>query len=105
MHARRGLFLLVAAAWLLASPAQSSSPAKYEGTRYSMGCAYAIVAYGDDRAAVARIVEEAFDEVDRLDRLMSHYKPESPLSRLNQTAAAAAAPVRKIGRASCRERV
>jgi FAD:protein FMN transferase len=93
MHARRGLFLLVAAAWLLASPVRSFSPAKYEGTRYSMGCAYAIVAYSDDRAALARGVEDAFDEVDRLDRLMSHYKPESPLSRLNQTAAAAAAPV------------
>ena len=27
------------------------------------------------------MIEAAFDEVDRIDRLMSHYKPESPLSR------------------------
>jgi thiamine biosynthesis lipoprotein len=27
------------------------------------------------------------DEVDRIDRLMSHYKPESPLSRINREAA------------------
>jgi thiamine biosynthesis lipoprotein len=33
-------------------------------------------------------VGEAFDEVDRIDRLMSHYKAESPLSRLNREAAA-----------------
>jgi thiamine biosynthesis lipoprotein len=54
----------------------------------SMACAYAIVAYGDDAGALPRIVEAAFDEVDRIDRLMSHYKPESPLSRLNRDAAA-----------------
>jgi thiamine biosynthesis lipoprotein len=34
-----------------------------------------------------RVVDAAFDEVDRIDRLMSHYKPESPLSRLNREAA------------------
>ena len=54
----------------------------------SMACAYAIVAYGDDAGALPRILEAAFDEVDRIDRLMSHYKPESPLSRLNRDAAA-----------------
>jgi len=52
----------------------------------SMACAYAIVAYGHDAGALPRIVEAAFDEVDRIDRLMSHYKPESPLSRLNREA-------------------
>ena len=29
----------------------------------------------------------ALDEVDRVDRLMSHYRPDSPLSRLNREAA------------------
>jgi thiamine biosynthesis lipoprotein len=53
----------------------------------SMACAYAIVAYGEDAGALPGIVEAAFDEVDRIDRLMSHYKPESPLSRLNREAA------------------
>ena len=53
----------------------------------SMGCAYSIVAYGDDAQALPQVVEEAFDEVDRIDRLMSHYRPESPLSHLNREAA------------------
>jgi thiamine biosynthesis lipoprotein len=53
----------------------------------SMACAYAIVAYGDDAGELPRSVEAAFDEVDRIDRLMSHYRPESPLSRLNREAA------------------
>src|SRR5207237_7947986 len=52
-----------------------------------MACVYAIEAYGLDGAALPVIVEEAFDEVDRIDRLMSHYKPDSPLSRINREAA------------------
>ena len=56
----------------------------------SMGSAFAIVAYDDGThgaAAVPRALEAALDEVDRIDRLMSHYKPDSPLSRLNREAA------------------
>ncbi|PYQ49966.1 MAG: FAD:protein FMN transferase [Acidobacteria bacterium] len=75
----------------IASPLrpETSVPAwhRYEASRMSMACAYAIVAYGEDAGALPRIVEAAFDEVDRIDRLMSHYKPESPLSRLNREAA------------------
>jgi thiamine biosynthesis lipoprotein len=52
----------------------------------SMGCAYAILAYGEDPGALPGSVEAALDEVDRIDRLMSHYMPESPLSRLNREA-------------------
>jgi thiamine biosynthesis lipoprotein len=59
----------------------------HEATRMSMACVYAIEAYGPDAEALPRIVDEAFDEVDRIDRLMSHYKADSPLSRLNREAA------------------
>ena len=52
-----------------------------------MACEYAIDAYGRDQEALPRIVDEAFDEVDRIDRLMSHYKADSPLSRVNREAA------------------
>ena len=52
----------------------------------SMACAYDILAYGEDGGALPGILEAALDEVDRIDRLMSHYKPESPLSRLNREA-------------------
>jgi thiamine biosynthesis lipoprotein len=53
----------------------------------SMGSAFSIVAYGADAGALSGAVEAALDEVDRIDRLMSHYRPESPLSRLNREAA------------------
>jgi len=52
-----------------------------------MGCTYAIAAYGRDAQELPWIVDRALDEVDRIDRLMSHYRPESPLSRLNREAA------------------
>jgi FAD:protein FMN transferase len=58
-----------------------------------MACDYEVVAYGPDREALAAAVERALDEVDRIDRLMSHYRPESPLSRLNREAAQGAVAV------------
>ena len=60
---------------------------RYEGMRMSMACLYSITAYGPpavDRRAAA---EAALDEVDRIDRLMSHYKADSPLSAINREAA------------------
>src|SRR5207247_8950747 len=60
---------------------------RYEASRRSRPSEYSIEAYGPDRAALPRIVDEAFDEVDRIDRLMSHYKPDSAVSRVNREAA------------------
>jgi FAD:protein FMN transferase len=56
-------------------------------SRLSMACVYAIEAFGPDADALPRILDEAFDEVDRIDRLMSHYKADSPVSRINREAA------------------
>jgi thiamine biosynthesis lipoprotein len=81
----------VVAVWLGSSlhPAsvQPQQLHRYEASRMSMACEYAIEAYGRDADALPRIVDEAFDEVDRIDRLMSHYKANSPLSRVNREAA------------------
>ena len=67
-----------------APPPVQSPLYHHEATRLSMACVYAIDAYGPDAAALPRILDDAFDEVDRIDRLMSHYKANSPLSRLNR---------------------
>src|SRR6266508_789002 len=74
-------------AWSPQAPAQTGHLHRYEAGRMSMACEYAIEAYGRDADALPRIVDEAFDEVDRIDRLMSHYKANSPLSRVNREAA------------------
>ena len=77
-----GVMLLLAAV-----TAHGQRLMRYEDSRISMACAYSIVVYGDESQPLPRIVSEALDEVDRLDRLMSNYKPDSPLSRLNREAA------------------
>jgi thiamine biosynthesis lipoprotein len=77
---------LLAAALARGAAATPPLLVRHEASRMSMGSAYAIVAYAGDARALPGIVESAFDEVDRIDRLMSHYKPDSPLSRLNRDA-------------------
>src|SRR6266545_7592848 len=62
--------------------------AHHEASRVSMACTYSIEAYGENAATLPALLESALDEVDRIDRLMSHYKPQSPLSRINHDAAA-----------------
>jgi len=53
-----------------------------------MACLYAIDGYAKtDERTLRSILESALDEVDRIDRLMSHYKAESALSRVNREAA------------------
>ena len=57
-----------------------------------MACTCTIEAYGSDAEALPTILEEAFDEVDRIDRLMSHYRATSSLSRVNREARATPGP-------------
>jgi FAD:protein FMN transferase len=66
---------------------------RYEARRLSMACVYDIAAYGEAADDVPAALEKALDEVDRIDRLMSHYKPQSPLSQLNRSAARGAVAV------------
>src|SRR5947207_12293966 len=67
--------------------ASSDSLRHVEASRISMACLYAIDAYAAaDEQALRKILEAALDEVDRIDRLMSHYQPDSALSRINRDA-------------------
>jgi len=66
-------------------------PAVVKQTRMQMGTRVEITAGGKDRAVVAARVEAAFREIDRLEGLMSSFRPESEVSRINR--AAGAAPV------------
>jgi thiamine biosynthesis lipoprotein len=52
-----------------------------------MGCVYTIVVYGHDMEPLRDATAAALDEVDRIDRLMSHYKSDSQLSLVNREAA------------------
>jgi thiamine biosynthesis lipoprotein len=45
-----------------------------------------IEVYGDDQETCDRAVQAARDEIDRLDRMMTDWKPESPLMDINHAA-------------------
>jgi len=77
-----GSLLLVSASTALA---QSASPFVHK-KKYVMGTVFEIVAYGQSLAQTSGAVDEAFREIVRLDDLMSDYKPDSALSRLNRSA-------------------
>ena len=54
--------------------------------RYVMGTVFEIVIYDEDLPMADAAARAALDEVVRLDRVMSNYKPDSELSRLNRMA-------------------
>jgi FAD:protein FMN transferase len=71
-----------------AAPADASSGVlRLEDNLDSMGTTYSVVVYGTDRYKMQSAVELAFEDVRRLDQLLSNYRKDSELSRLNQSAA------------------
>lgn len=50
--------------------------------RYCMGTMFGIIAYHAPRADAERAIHEAFAEMTRLDQVLSHYRPDSDLSKL-----------------------
>lgn len=71
----------------VSSPLSSAeSRAFIHHKRYAMGTVFEIVIYDDDLVEAAAAARAALDEVVRLDGVMSNYKPESELSRMNRTA-------------------
>src|SRR5207245_24268 len=53
----------------------------------AMGSAFSVAVYGDDRTRMEEAVDASFEEVRRLDQMLSNYKPESELSEVNRFAA------------------
>jgi FAD:protein FMN transferase len=54
--------------------------------RYAMGTVFEIVAYNNSLARASSAIDQALDEVVRLDNIMSNFKAESDLSRMNRQA-------------------
>ena len=52
-----------------------------------MGSTYTVELYGTDREKMEAAADAAFDEVRRLDELLSNYRPESEWSQVNRGAA------------------
>lgn len=84
------LFLLplvgAAVATAPAGSAATSETLRLESSVVAMGSAYSVVVYGEDRTRMEEAVDAAFAEVQRLDQMLSNYKPESELSEINREA-------------------
>src|SRR2546423_9679258 len=77
------LFLLA----VFGSQAASSEALRLEASADAMGSTYSLVLYGEDRSRLEAASEEAFEEVRRLDRMLSNYRPDSEWSEVNRHAA------------------
>ena len=83
-----------ALAVLLLAPLQSSQQeghARFDGM--AMGSSLEIEVYGPDQAVCDKAVKEAREEIDRLDRIMTDWKQESPLMDVNRAAGTKAVEV------------
>ncbi|MEO8369200.1 MAG: FAD:protein FMN transferase [Candidatus Solibacter sp.] len=60
---------------------------RLEKSADAMGSTYSIALYGSDRVRMEAAIDAAFDEVRRLDELLSNYLPGSQWSEVNQNAA------------------
>jgi len=77
--------LLLAAATL---SAQSAAPPEtlYTQSHPAMGTVFTIECYAPDSDTADRILTAAFDEIDRVEALLSNYQPSSELSRISRQA-------------------
>ena len=79
---------LLLTAEVVAAPA-SLQPGHRQAVRrahYVMGTIFEITAYGADREETVAAVEQSFAAIRQADEILSHYRPESDLMRLNRSA-------------------
>jgi len=77
-----------ALALLLAVPAAFGQELlRLEKSADAMGATYTVALYGVDRVPMEAAVDAALGEAQRLDRLLSNYRPESEWSAVNRSAA------------------
>ena len=89
MTIRSSLLVLFIAGALCAGPGASQQALRLEKSGDAMGSTYTVELYGTDRIAMEAAADAAFDEVRRLDDMLSNYKPDSELSQVNRRAAQA----------------
>ena len=80
-----GAALLFAATmpWATGGTAESRTALVHK-TKYIMGTVYEIAAYDESAAHASAAIDKAFAKIVYLDEVLSNYKPESDLSRLNR---------------------
>jgi thiamine biosynthesis lipoprotein len=77
-----GVALLLA----LSIPLTAQTAKLFVQSRQAMGTVFTIYLYARSDEQAGALFESAFDEIERLDRTLSNYNPESELSRINRLA-------------------
>jgi len=85
MRWSKALVTVVLAVLFTATVAECQ-PASVYKKKYVMGTVFEVIAYDKSSQKASAAIDAAFNEATRLDGMMSNYKPESDLSRLNRTA-------------------
>ena len=84
------VFVVPAAAvlvlWFVPAATSAGELLRLESSLDAMGTTFTIVAYGEDRYGLQRAIDESFEEIRRLDALLSNYRPTSEWSRMNREA-------------------
>ncbi len=65
---------------------RSDAIIRYEDSHDAMGTTFEVVAYGPDANHLAAVVNEVFEEIDRLEQQMSKYRRDSEISHINRNA-------------------
>lgn len=86
-RARKGATALLAWAALQSGTGQAAPLERLEASAAVMGSEFRIACYAPAKKLAAGALTAAFDEVRRVDGFLSHYKPDSELSRINREAA------------------
>jgi thiamine biosynthesis lipoprotein len=74
--------------WMVSTAAlQAGETLRLEDSQDAMGTSFSIVLYGSDAFRMRAASEQAFEEVRRLERMLSNYRKESEWSEVNRDAA------------------
>lgn len=83
----RHAILACSLACLLHARLAHAEPTLFTFTHPAMATVFTLYLYSDDLGRASSVSEEVFDEIDRVEQLLSNYRETSELSRINRDAA------------------
>ncbi len=78
-----GTLLFIIALMIVYLVRVGAVPLQFDEHRIMMGTLVSITAYANDEAAARRAVEQAFDEIARIEKATTRYSPESGVAAIN----------------------
>ena len=84
---------MIALLLALSAPAAGGERLRISSSVEAMGTTFSIVAYDESRSRLQGAVDSAFEEVRRIDAVLSNYREDSEWSRINREAAKRPVPV------------